>query len=110
MATIREALQAKGWTEQDIRGVRAAFVGGGYTLSPGRYMEREQWEAMRVRLADLLPAGSRLVDGADSVTMRYDARGIPEMIAPDGRVWLRCGASYNVEGVVRDFMQASVER
>ena len=100
--TLRQAIGIDGR-------VKADFVRGDWVLSPDRYIaDRAAWDASRRSLLAILPTGATLRDGESIVTVRRDARGIIELIARDGSVWLRLSSSPTVIAFARDFGQAVI--
>lgn len=96
MKTFKEAMDAA-----DMRKVDGYKAGAGWML----------WRSVtgeKKALSAVLPDGCRLVDGEDSVAVRYDSRKIPELLAADGAVWMRISTSSDLENLIRDFGHAVV--
>jgi hypothetical protein len=108
--TLRDALVSRGWSEQDARRVDAAFVGRDWSLKPNRWLSREDFDRLRVRLSDILPTGCIVRQGDDVLTVVRDERGIPSIAAPDGRPLFRLGDSAAVAELFRDFGDVAIEQ
>lgn len=72
--SIARRLADHGWSEQDIAsGVKPAFVGDSWSISPSRYIEdKSEWAAKEIALDELIPAGTPVVADGQTLEIGYD--------------------------------------
>jgi hypothetical protein len=97
MTTIKATLASKATTTKSA----------GHTRGIGWELWGSE-RGVKVALTAILPPGCKLVQGENSVTVRYDARLIPELLAADGSVWQRLGGGDNVTMMLKDFADAEI--
>lgn len=105
MTTTTETLKTRGWTDEDIRTVKAAFIGskdsGTISLSPGRFLPRDEWDAMKIDARELLPDGATVTDDLGfSATIEWQTRATIALVADGQKAW--SGSVTEIAGLVRD--------
>lgn len=99
MVTISEKLVAMGWTSDESKSVRCAYVGGNVSVSPKAFTDKARFASVKTDLATLLGAEIDIPgDGKGTVEVRKGALYIGGQHV--------AGDSANIEAALRDLMSA----